>query len=97
MTIVPLDNPFKRLVGLMGRRSLPDSVLYVLSPCDSVHTFWMKLPIDILFLSRDNEILAIHRAVAAGRVLTHKGAFAVAEGRGGIAEALQLNVGDILR
>lgn len=97
MTIIKLDNPIKRLIGLMGRRSLPEDSLFILAPCNSVHTFWMRLPIDILFLTRDHEILAIHPSVGAGRVLSCKGAFAVAEGRGGIAEALGLKVGDVLK
>lgn len=96
MTIILMDSPVKRLIGLMGRRTLPEATLYQLAPCDSIHTFWMRVPIDVIFLSRDNVILAIHESVGARRLLSYKGAYAVAEGRAGIAAAYGLLVGERL-
>lgn len=46
-----------RFVGLMGRRALPMGEALLIEPCNSIHTFFMRIPIDVLFLD------------AAGRVV----------------------------
>ncbi|MFE8699620.1 DUF192 domain-containing protein [Cytobacillus sp. FJAT-54145] len=48
----------KRLVGLMFTKSLaPGNGLHI-KPCRSIHTFFMNYPIDVLFLSEENEVIA---------------------------------------
>ncbi len=47
----------RRLLGLMGRKQLPQGTALVLSPCRQVHTCFMRFPIDILFLDRRGVIL----------------------------------------
>lgn len=42
-----------RLRGLLGRSSLSEGEALVLAPCASVHTFFMRFPIDVLFLAAD--------------------------------------------
>lgn len=56
-----------RLKGLLGRSSLPPGAVLVLYPCSSIHTFFMKFPIDVLFLSSDFEVLAIVENIAPFR------------------------------
>jgi uncharacterized protein len=42
----------RRLLGLMGRRTLgPDRALW-LFPCRAVHTCFMRFPLDLIFLDR---------------------------------------------
>jgi len=48
-----------RLKGLLGRPSLPPGASLVLHPCSSIHTFFMRFPIDVLFLNADFEVLAV--------------------------------------
>jgi len=44
------DTPASRSKGLLGRESLPaDEGLWIV-PCPMIHTFFMKFPIDVLFL-----------------------------------------------
>lgn len=46
-----------RAKGLLGRKSfLPEEAL-VLKPCNSIHTFFMHFPIDVLFISKDNRVI----------------------------------------
>ena len=52
-----MDNPLTRLAGLMGRR-LEAGQGALLLPCSSVHTFFMREPIDFLFLDREGRVLA---------------------------------------
>ncbi len=47
--------------GLLGRTSLHPEAAFVLSPCFSVHTAFMKFPIDVVFVSRDG---VVQRVVA---------------------------------
>ncbi|MFJ8945605.1 DUF192 domain-containing protein [Streptomyces sp. NPDC102395] len=46
-----------RTRGLLGRTSL-DGVL-LLSPANSVHTFRMRIPIDVAYLDRDLRVLTV--------------------------------------
>ncbi len=51
------DNFFTRLKGLQGKKSLPDGEGLLIKPCNSVHTFGMKISIDVVFLSKENEVI----------------------------------------
>ena len=46
-----------RFVGLMGRRSLALGEGMHILPCNSIHTFFMRIPIDVAFLDRDGVIV----------------------------------------
>jgi len=52
------DGMLERMVGLLNHSSLPESHGLLLNPCNQVHTFFMRFPIDAVFLSADNEVLA---------------------------------------
>jgi uncharacterized membrane protein (UPF0127 family) len=54
--------PLARLRGLLGRRSLPEGQALLIEPCTSIHTFFMRFPIDAAFLTRDLRVL---RAIPA--------------------------------
>ena len=51
------NTPFKRMKGLLGRKELKEGQALVLDPCNSIHTFFMRFPIDILFLDKNNKII----------------------------------------
>jgi uncharacterized protein len=46
-----------RLKGLLGRAALQEGEGLCIEPCSSIHTFFMKFPIDALFLRRDGLLL----------------------------------------
>jgi uncharacterized membrane protein (UPF0127 family) len=46
-----------RFVGLMGRRSLAMGEGMHILPCNSIHTFFMRIPIDVAFLDREGVIV----------------------------------------
>lgn len=54
-----------RTRGLLGRDSVDGAML--LSPANSVHTFRMRIPIDVAYLSRDLTVLAV-RTMRPGRL-----------------------------
>ena len=55
--IVFADTPLKRLKGLLGKMSLPDGEALIIKPCNCVHTLFMRFPIDVLFLDKDNKVV----------------------------------------
>jgi hypothetical protein len=65
---VRADSPFKRMKGLLGRKELPDGQALILDPCDSVHTFFMQFPIDVVFVDRKNKIVRIHHSLRPWRL-----------------------------
>ncbi|MGW3121220.1 DUF192 domain-containing protein [Streptomyces sp. NPDC001107] len=46
-----------RTKGLLGRDSVDGAIL--LSPANSVHTFRMRMPIDVAYLDRDLTVVAV--------------------------------------
>ena len=52
------DNLFTRMKGLLGKKELPTGDALWIKPCFSVHTFFMKFPIDVLFLNKQNQVIA---------------------------------------
>src|SRR4030043_657923 len=47
---------FSRLVGLLGTAEKGQESLHIV-PCNSIHTFGMKYPVDILFLDRAESVV----------------------------------------
>jgi uncharacterized membrane protein (UPF0127 family) len=51
-----------RLTGLLGRRALPEGCGLAIEPCNSVHTFFMRFAIDVVFLDERGIVV---RAIAS--------------------------------
>jgi uncharacterized membrane protein (UPF0127 family) len=62
------DSPLARLIGLMGRKFLDPGTGLLLQPCSSIHTCWMRIPIDVLHLDWHLRVLAIDIALKPWRV-----------------------------
>jgi uncharacterized membrane protein (UPF0127 family) len=96
-TIEPaFDSPSRRK-GLLGRSGLPEGHAIILAPSNSIHTFFMKFPIDVMFVSRDGRILRICRDLPAWRIRLGLKAFAVIEFPAGVASRSDTQVADILQ
>jgi len=48
---------WERMRGLLGRRGLAEGDALAIEPCTSIHTFFMRFPIDAAFLSRDFRVI----------------------------------------
>jgi len=84
-----------RLKGLLGRR-LADNEGLLISPCNSVHTMWMAYAIDVIYLTKNNEIIKIGASLKPWRISGCSKAFKVLELNSGKVQELRLEVGDIL-
>lgn len=67
----------ERLRGMLFRD--PDDVTRLLIPCHDIHTFGMRYPLDVAFISREGQVLEVHRNVATMRRIKRKDASLVAE------------------
>lgn len=65
--------------GLLGRESLDAGSALVLAPCNSVHTWFMRFPIDLLFVTKDGIIKKVRRTVRPWRMALSWGVHAVIE------------------
>jgi len=51
------NTPFKRIKGLLGKKVFLPNQAIILDPCNSVHTFFMRFAIDILFVDKDYKVV----------------------------------------
>lgn len=72
-----LHTRFGRLRGLLGCGRDAPAVLLV--PCHAIHTFGMRVPIDVAFVDRQGRIALACRGLLPGRQLSQKESVAVFE------------------
>jgi uncharacterized membrane protein (UPF0127 family) len=82
--------------GLMLRRSFPDGSALVIDPCSSIHMFFMRFPIDVLYLDRHDRVVRAQRGIKPWRAgpLWTRGAKYVIELPVGTIERTLTDVGD---
>ncbi|MFN8671140.1 MAG: DUF192 domain-containing protein [Candidatus Sericytochromatia bacterium] len=51
------NNPLSRFIGLMNRKELQENEGLLLTPCNSIHMFFMKIPLDVVFIDRKDKIV----------------------------------------
>jgi hypothetical protein len=91
------SNFFRRFMGLMYRKELPAHHGLLLTPCNEIHTFGMRFDIDTVYISKDNVVVYIDRAVKPHRVRKPvKNAHKVLELNADVADILGISVGDSL-
>jgi uncharacterized protein len=83
--------------GLLGRRSLPWDEGLWLEPAGSVHTWFMRFPIDVVFVDRELRIVRIVESLPPWRMAAKRGARSALELPAGAAERCGLAEGDVLR
>jgi uncharacterized protein len=86
----------KRRAGLLKHSGLaPGEGLWIV-PCESVHTFFMKFPIDLVYLDRNRVVRKVRHAVKPWRLSACLLAHSVLELPAGAARASGTRVGDRL-
>jgi uncharacterized membrane protein (UPF0127 family) len=86
-----------RFRGLMGRAELPAGEGILLRPCGSVHTFFMRFPIDVVFCDRDLRVLGVAAEVPKWRMRSQRGAKVTIELAAGEAARRGIVAGALLR
>ena len=57
-----------RLKGLMGQSSFRDFDGMIIAPCNSIHTFFMRMSIHAIFLDELNKVVKIYQNLRPWRV-----------------------------
>ena len=47
----------KRIRGLLGREDFNQGEALIIKPCNSIHTCFMRFPIDVLFVDKGNKVI----------------------------------------
>jgi uncharacterized membrane protein (UPF0127 family) len=90
------STPLARTRGLLGRNELPPGEGILLRPAGSIHTAFMRFPIDAVFFDRELRVIRIARNLLPWRLAAARGARAVLELPAGEAERRRIEVGDCL-
>ena len=85
-----------RRKGLLGRDRLEPGEGLILYPCEAIHTFRMKFPIDVVFFDKNRRVVKVVAEIPANRVAFSLRAEGVVELPAGTVKATGLQEGDIL-
>ena len=91
------DSSWQRFVGLMGKPFLPKGDGLLLRPCNSIHCFFMKFPIDVAFVDKDDRVLRIITAMKPGHIspIVWKSAYVIESNQNTLEQ--NLRVGDTVK
>ena len=92
--VVVADRAHRRMRGLLGRKYLRQGEGMVLRPGWSIHTAFMRFPIDAVFLDADQVVIRIEHEVGPWRTVSCRGAREVVEMAAGESRRRGLEVGD---
>jgi uncharacterized membrane protein (UPF0127 family) len=73
------ETAFARMRGLLGRSELALGEGLLIRPAPSIHTFFMRFPIDAVFLDAELRVLAVKGDIRPWRAVAQRGARAVLE------------------
>ena len=85
-----------RMRGLLGRDELGAGNGMLIDSAPSVHMFFMRFPIDVVFLDRDWKVVGIRHSLRPWRVAGARRAVAALELPAGTAAAVGVAEGDML-
>src|SRR4051794_10173353 len=91
------DSFFTRLKGLMFRKEpIKDEGLWIV-PCNAVHMFFMKFPLDIVLLNKQNEVVKVYQSLRPWKMTKpEKAAYSTLELPAGAIKQLDINVGSTI-
>jgi uncharacterized membrane protein (UPF0127 family) len=80
--------------GLLGRDGLEPGTGMLIDAAPSVHMFFMRFPIDVVFLDRDRKVVGVRHGLRPWRVAGARRAVAALELPAGAANGIK--EGDVL-
>lgn len=90
------DSAGKRRKGLLGRSALASQEGLWIVPCESVHTFFMRFSIDLIYLDRNRKVKKVRSKVPPWRLSACLTAHSVIELAPGSIETSRTLPGDQL-
>ena len=68
-TLEVADTFFTRFLGLMGRKAFPSNKALLITPCNSIHTCFMRFNMTAIFISSDMHVSKIVPNIAPWRMV----------------------------
>ncbi len=90
------DRGPRRRKGLLGRNGLEAGEGLWIVPCEAVHTFAMRFPIDLVYLDRKRRVLKVRHSVPPARISGCLRAHSVLELPAGTVAQADVSPGDQL-
>jgi uncharacterized membrane protein (UPF0127 family) len=81
----------ERMRGLLGRDRLPPGEGLLIERCSSIHTFFMRFPLDVMFLDRELRVTKVLRNLGPWRLAGAPGSACVVETAAGALDGLDLH------
>lgn len=95
--VIKAESFFNKLFGLTVRRKLRTGEGFYIENCSSIHTFWMRYSIDVIFLDKNNRVIAIYYNIRPFKITRFiRNSFSVLELNSGTIDKTTLSVGDII-
>jgi uncharacterized protein len=88
--------PWERMKGLLGKTSISNDELLILPKTNSIHMFFMKFPIDVVFLDRSKQVRKVVHSLRQGHISGCLKAFYALEMNTGCADKHQIMCGQYL-
>jgi uncharacterized membrane protein (UPF0127 family) len=88
------DTFWLRFRGLMGRTSLAPGEGMLFERTSSIHMFFMRMPLDVVFCDREQRVVKVARGLKPWRTAAARGARTTIELAAGAASGV--DVGDVL-
>lgn len=93
-SVLVADTIVRRMRGLLGRKSLPPGEGILLRPAWSIHTAFMRFPIDAVFIDPEQVVIRVEHGLRPFKTASCRGAREIVELAAGECERRQLEVGD---
>ncbi len=90
------SDPLSRMRGLLGRRGLPAGEAIILRPGSSIHTFFMRFSLDVIYVDRDGAVVKVVRDIPPFRLSSARKARDTIELQAGALDGRDIQVGDML-
>jgi len=91
------DTALSRMVGLLNQKTIGEDEALVITQCRSIHMFFMRFAIDVIFLDRQKRVVGLVKGIRPFRISPYFfKAFYAVEGAPGMIAGSGTQVGDIL-
>ena len=94
--LLPAFDSKTRNAGLLRHQSLPPGTAMIIAPSNAIHTFFMKFPIDVVFVARNGDVVKTRSALMPWRIAAAWRAHAVIELAAGALAHSPVRSGDRL-
>jgi uncharacterized membrane protein (UPF0127 family) len=91
------DTFFSRLKGLLGKNQLKEQEALIITQCNSIHMFFMKFAIDVIFVDKENHIVGLINEIKPFQLspIFFKSCYAI-EFAAGVIKNTNTQLGDLI-